>query len=1730
MGEQRRIDMLLEQAWRAFAEGDRQAALSLAEQACASEPAEPHAAAALGYFLLDSNRLDAAAAVLHPACARAPHYPPLHWYSGLLALRHGQTRAASEALRRACQLDPQLHEAAFALAWVLHDLGQLPEATIWARLALAAERSPTRLLQFGWLQQCQGLYAEASATFSEAMQALAANAPEQVQLHLHLAQCQDALNKSEAAQSTLEDGLACFPGHPELLLELAKLTWKRGHRDSAIDIATRITQSHPDHVAGWHLLGVFHQESGDLHAADRAFNEVQQRDMSVTDALVRRASLQLDWGRPVDADWLLEQVLRQQPTCDPAQALRVRALIDLERHAEARRLLLRQLRADPARSDPWRLLAVVHTRQGRHSKARVALERALRLDPSNIEALRTLGWTAHEQGDRPAAMDAVLRLLALRPGESAAQTQAAFILAAAGELAAASRHAEGAVVAEPRNAEAWRALSQVRYQQRRLSEAEDAIDAALELAPTRIDSLRQLGWIFVADHRLGHAELAFLRACELAPENPVALLELAETRLRAGRFEEGLNTIDALHTLRPEWPSALMLEARLLAEGLHACAPPRWRDRVLARCRQLLDESAPILLRLLGLGVSEARALCALLPWPVWKTACQRALAEAVARHGHACLTRVARISAAEFPNEPWFSFARLYANSLDATATPEELAFQARRAFRQLKLEAGLSKHWGAKPLRRSAARLRIAYIASQRHERLLVPVLASHDPTQVEVFVYSTLPLPGLPAHVHQHALQPEVLADACAANQVDVVIDAGGLHPFEGQDPLLTLYARRLAPLQIGWLGCWGTSGGLFDVLLSDSAALPPEHRHRYEEAVWWLEGGQWSWSPPEHAPTPQPPPSLSSGRITFGVTARGLRLNACTLDAFARTVAAVPASRIRFIGLVVDDWPQRREILGFMAAHGVAAERVEFDPPRSYEGLLGWLQQVDLVLDSFPGNGGLSTLDVLWMGVPVVSRAGDWAGARQGLSILSALGLDAWVAENADGFVRIAVQLANDATALTTHRLGLRQRMRDSSLTDSRRLARQIEARCLDWLSKHAESQPSLDPKQWVREHARRKLETWLEKHAPLQFPAPASGATPDLSVIIVLYKQAGLSLRTLQALADQRGADFETIIVDNASGEETDQLLDRVHGARIIRNSENHGFLLAANQGAALARGRHLLFLNNDAIVQAGALAQTITRLDQDPSIGALGGRIVLMSGGLQEAGNALFRDGSALGIGRGEAPWSPAAMAGRDTDYCSGVYLAVPAPLWRMLDGFDPDYAPAYYEDADFCVRVWQAGFRVVYDPEVLVEHLEWGSAGNGEAEQRMRDNRRRFVEKQRRWLAQQPSPRPVPLDGDRWQSPADFPRKPRVLMLENEVPHMARGGGLPRARLVLHALEGWPVTLYPLWRFEDDWEAVYASLPHSTEVMLGPGFGMAGLERFLERRRGVYDVLWVSRPPNLKALQPLRERRPDLFEGLRIIYDSEALFALREIGEAAARGRPMTPEQAGARLQAELAQAQGAYRSVVVSEIDAAHFRAAGHEVVTLSHAMTTRRDVPDVTLRQGLLFVGALHPDTPNEDGLLWFVEDVLPRLRALLPALPLLRVVGECRSSRVAALAGPHLQILGAQTDLAPHYDQARVFIAPARFAGGVPLKVIEAAAHGIPVVASSLLVDQLAWVHGEDIRGAADATAFAQQVARLLRDDVTWRLQQQAAWATCQARYAPEHFTSAVRRLVRSAAEA
>ncbi|RYF41252.1 MAG: tetratricopeptide repeat protein, partial [Comamonadaceae bacterium] len=758
------------EAWQLFASGDLDSALAAAGQACEGAAPTAHAAATFGFLLTEAGRLDEAAAVLLPARERSPAHAPLHWYTGYLLQRRGDKAGAAAAFQEACERDGTLDEAAYALAWVLIDLGRIEEAAGWAAHAVARQRSAPRLLQMGWLHMAMGAHAQAVEVLREAMRVLDPGAPEQAQLHLHLSQSLAALGRHAQADALLRDAFSRWPRDAGLLAGSAWNRRARGDLAGALRLARELVEVQPQLASSWHLLGVLQQDSGDLRAADASLQESQRLDLGLTDALVRRAQIQREWKLFEGARWLLGLVLNRAPDDETAQDLLAQVLLDLEETSAARALLARRLRRSPRSADLWRLLAVAQSKGGRPAAAARSLRRALALQPGNIEALRMQGWLALERGDTAGAAAATRTLIERMPQDSAAQIQAAFVLSHAGQLDEAQRWAERAVAHAPGISEAWRALSFVRLKQRRLRDAETSIQQALRLAPADADSLRHLGWVLMALGRHGQAQLAFLRVLDDKPGDPAARLELARARLRGGRFAAGLDDVGLLLRERPGWLPALAMQASLLAEAGTGGAADA--SGGILRGDRGAPEAVRTLLRLVGLGGPEgaqARGLLALVPADALRGAWREAIALAFHTQGQPCLARLAQAACEDLDEDPWTAAAALYAASLSEDSDPAGLARQARDWYRGLKVRSGLARLPLAPP---SAGGVpRIAYVAGQLHGSLLARVLASHAQDGADVFLYTNHASPGLPAHVRLQPLVPETLAESCAANRIDV-----------------------------------------------------------------------------------------------------------------------------------------------------------------------------------------------------------------------------------------------------------------------------------------------------------------------------------------------------------------------------------------------------------------------------------------------------------------------------------------------------------------------------------------------------------------------------------------------------------------------------------------------------------------------------------------------------------------------------------------------------------------------------------------------------------------------------------------------------------------------------------------------------------------------------------------------------------------------------------------------
>jgi glycosyltransferase involved in cell wall biosynthesis len=544
------------------------------------------------------------------------------------------------------------------------------------------------------------------------------------------------------------------------------------------------------------------------------------------------------------------------------------------------------------------------------------------------------------------------------------------------------------------------------------------------------------------------------------------------------------------------------------------------------------------------------------------------------------------------------------------------------------------------------------------------------------------------------------------------------------------------------------------------------------------------------------------------------------------------------------------------------------------------------------------------------------------------------------------------------------------------------------------------------------------------------------------------------------------------------------------------------------QGAQSSQGTFLLFLNNDAVLQAGSM-QAALRNFQDKTVGAVGGKILLANGHLQEAGSIVWSDGSALGYGRGADPSAPQYIFRRPVDYCSGAFLFTSREVFFALGGFDSAYAPAYYEDTDYCMKLWQAGYRVIYEPQAVIHHYESASSGGNEAAHpRMAEKQQTFVG---RWSSVLSRHR-VPSDSNILRARlASQSRALRIIYIDDRIPHRSMGSGYPRSNDILRALakQGHAVTCVPFsFRFRSA-DAEYTDISREVELFdyrtQHIDADVTEVSEFFDHRTNsrdifqqyveIADIIWVSRPHNLVDFLDHLVERGEMSASL--VFDAEAVFTDREQLSIAVSRRKVAANIMQARIRREFALAGAADVVTVVSDRDRELFDAAGiRNVHVLGHCLEAKPTMKPFCERQTFLFVGAVvGPETPNADSMRFFCREIWPDVRRRTGAELVIAGVGA--DYYLGDLAGNGVQILGSVVDLRPLYDRARVAIVPTRYAAGIPYKAHEAAAFGVPMVVSELIGRQLRWEDGIDLLVAWDCADFVEKCNRLYTDMVLWQ---------------------------------
>ncbi len=305
-----------------------------------------------------------------------------------------------------------------------------------------------------------------------------------------------------------------------------------------------------------------------------------------------------------------------------------------------------------------------------------------------------------------------------------------------------------------------------------------------------------------------------------------------------------------------------------------------------------------------------------------------------------------------------------------------------------------------------------------------------------------------------------------------------------------------------------------------------------------------------------------------------------------------------------------------------------------------------------------------------------------------------------------------------------------------------VSRSIESRPLAELL-HARAQFTRQSKALLRD--------FLDRGETLELARPTK---PKVSILCPAFNKAHLTYVYLLSLHDQDFRDYELLFLDNDSSDDTPRLLERFRNVRAIRSPANIGYLRAINLLAEQASAPLLLLSNNDTVFLPGSIAAAVGRMEATPQAGAVGAKLILPNGRLQEAGSLIAVDGHCRGIGRYLDPDDPAFGVSYEVHYSSAAALLVRKALFDRLGGYDRQFEPAYYEDADLCLQLRALGYATVYEPRFEIIHFEFGSRETPAFQEEIqKDNRLKFARKNRAILQDLNKADPEPAT-----SPADVP------------------------------------------------------------------------------------------------------------------------------------------------------------------------------------------------------------------------------------------------------------------------------------------------------------------------------------------------------------------------------------
>lgn len=646
---------------------------------------------------------------------------------------------------------------------------------------------------------------------------------------------------------------------------------------------------------------------------------------------------------------------------------------------------------------------------------------ALSVRPNYPEAHNNLGVALQEQALYEEASECFRAALRLKPDYAVAHNNLGNAYLNQQHPVEAEACYRRALRANGNYTEAFCNLGVALNQQGRYREAEGACREALRLQPGFAGALSNLGKALQNQGELDEAESSYLEALRLKPDLGEASVNLAIMQGDINRLAGAVNYYEkAIARNSDSVESHNMLGLALQAQGRFEDAAAQFQAAL-----RLRPAASAVHANLGNNYIIQARLAEAL---ACYRRAMVQPSAEAISSyvfHLHYCPDHGPDEIFAEHVR-----WGRLYTGALPRVTPHHDNAPDPRR-------------------------KLRVGYVSRDFFQHsvafFIEPVIRHHDRVRVEVFCYANVIKPDQVTERLKvaadgwrdiHLKSDEQVCKLISEDRIDILVDLSG--HTSGWRP--GVFARKPAPVQVTYLGYPDTSGlDTIDYRITDEHADPPGRTECYHtEELVRLPGCFVVYNPPADAPGVALPPVLAKGHVTFGCFNNVVKVNRRVVALWSKILHSIPGSRLALKGIAFSSAATRKLYLEMFEEHCIAAERIDlWDFVPTVSGHLELYREIDIALDPFPYNGTTTTCEALWMGVPVICLAGKTHASRVGVSLLSNAGLDSFISGDEAAYMEKAVALARDVEQLRQWRFSLRDRLRNSSLTDAVGFTRALE---------------------------------------------------------------------------------------------------------------------------------------------------------------------------------------------------------------------------------------------------------------------------------------------------------------------------------------------------------------------------------------------------------------------------------------------------------------------------------------------------------------------------------------------------------------------------------------------------------------------------------------------------------------------------------------------------------------